>query len=82
MILSYLVCKKICLFPIDPLSYVNGLLSLKSKHRKELTSLENQIDEGHAKELETVRDQMVEEAKKELKVMERAMVERVQDDGE
>ncbi|XP_005098587.1 myosin-9 isoform X2 [Aplysia californica] len=67
--------------PVDPLSYVNGLLTLKSKHRKELTMLENQIDEAHAKELETVRDQLAEGSKEELKTMERNLIEKLKSDG-
>ena len=61
---------------------MEGLVSLKSKHRKEITSAENEIDEAHAKQLEQARDMLTEQAKVDLKVMEDEMVERVREDGE
>ncbi|GFS14925.1 limbin, partial [Elysia marginata] len=67
--------------PVDPVSYVDGLVSLKSRHRKELCVLENELDEAHARELESVRLQAVNTAKDELEALERALIEKIKTEG-
>ncbi|GFO40994.1 limbin, partial [Plakobranchus ocellatus] len=67
--------------PVDPLSYVDGLVSLKSHQRIELCALENELDESHAHELESVRQQGVQKAKDELETLERALIEKVKTEG-
>ncbi|KAH9510198.1 hypothetical protein Btru_043739 [Bulinus truncatus] len=67
--------------PIDPLSYVSGLISLKSQHRKELNDLENQIDEEHARELALAKDKLLEDARGNLKKIESHLVEKIKARG-
>ncbi|RUS90472.1 hypothetical protein EGW08_001740, partial [Elysia chlorotica] len=67
--------------PVDPVSYVDGLVSLKSRHRKELCVLENELDESHARELESLRSQAVSKAKEELEALERTLIEKMKSEG-
>ena len=66
----------------DPVSYVDGLVSLKSRHRKELCVLENELDESHGRELESVRLEAVNKAKVELEALERTLIEKMKHEGE
>ena len=68
-------------FSSDPVSYIDGLVSLKSRHRKELCVLENELDESHARDLEAVRSEATNKAKDELQVLERALIEKLKSEG-
>ncbi|CAL1547304.1 unnamed protein product [Lymnaea stagnalis] len=67
--------------PVDPVSYVNGLVTIKSGHREELSQLENKIDEAQAQDLFTLREQLSQNAKQELDKMEQQLIENVKSQG-
>lgn len=55
---------------------------MKSRHRKELTSLENQVDRDHAQQLEQMREKVAGDARKELDDIQRNLVASLKEDGE
>ncbi|KAI8789816.1 trichohyalin, partial [Biomphalaria glabrata] len=67
--------------PVDPISYVTGLVNLKSQHRQELSDLENQLDEEHARELAIEREKLSELAKEKLKSIEKHLIEKLKAQG-
>ncbi|XP_076436466.1 limbin-like [Babylonia areolata] len=67
--------------PVDPVSYAEGMLKLKSQHRVELTGLENELDAEHATQLAAARDTEGSGAKEKLEEMERDMIQKLQEEG-
>ncbi|KAL8610097.1 hypothetical protein ACOMHN_024563 [Nucella lapillus] len=67
--------------PVDPASYTEGRLKLKSQHRVELTGLENEMDADHAAQLMTAREQEAAGAQDKLQEVQRDTIKRLEDKG-
>ncbi|XP_076460984.1 limbin-like [Babylonia areolata] len=52
--------------PVDPVSYVEGQLKLRSQHRLEVANLENQLDADHAQKLSALRQELAQQAQDKM----------------
>lgn len=70
------------IYVTDPVSYMDGLLKLKSQQRVELSNLENKIDTEHAQQLAAAREPIVEDALNKLNTVEEDFLQRLEEKGE
>lgn len=68
--------------PIDPVSYAEGLLKIKSQHREEIGNLENQLDKEHAHLLAEMIDATAQTASEQMKMVEKELQGKLKEKGE
>ncbi|XP_025094729.1 calponin homology domain-containing protein DDB_G0272472-like isoform X2 [Pomacea canaliculata] len=67
--------------PIDPVSYAEGLLKIKSQHREEIGNLENQLDKEHAHLLAEMIDATAQTASEQMKMVEKELQGKLKEKG-
>jgi hypothetical protein len=67
--------------PVDPMSFFESRMTMKSLHRQELNDLENAIDKEHASELKKLRDGFTDATRDELASNKEKLVEKLKEEG-